>query len=65
MAFLLISLVLRMLWLERAFEESKVFMAVKALNGDKAPDLLEVLKDDFINVFHEFNAQGKFEKKAQ
>jgi hypothetical protein len=47
MAFLLISLVLRMLWLERAFEESKVFMAVKALNGDKAPDLESFSLDFF------------------
>lgn len=46
---------------------------VKALNGDKAtcPNdysvayfqaLLAVLKDDVMNVFHEFHAQGKFER---
>jgi hypothetical protein len=46
---------------------------VKALNGDKAPSpdgfslaffqtYWEVLKEDFMNVFHEFHARGEFEK---
>jgi hypothetical protein len=60
-------------WLERAFEESEVFEVVKALNSDKAlgPDgysmaffqaCWDVLKEDIMNVFHDFHTRGKFER---
>jgi hypothetical protein len=58
--------------LERPFKE-EVFEVVKDLNCDKAsrPDgytvgffqaCWEVLKVDIMNVFHDFNAKGMFEK---
>ena len=73
MVFFLILLVMRKLWIEKAFEESEVFEVMNALNIDKAMILdgftlaffqtcQEVLKKDIENVFHEFHAQSKFEK---
>lgn len=61
------------IWLERAFEEGEVFEGVKALNSDKTsgPDgfamgffksCWDVLKEDIVNIFHEFHARGKIEK---
>jgi hypothetical protein len=59
--------------MEKAFEESEVFEVVKALNGDKVPSpscfsmaffqfCWEVLKEDIMNVNHDFNARDKFER---
>jgi hypothetical protein len=47
------------IWMERAFEDREVFEVMKALNGDKGPltffqTCWEVLKEDIMNVFHEF-----------
>jgi hypothetical protein len=47
------------IWKERAFEEREVFEIMRALNGDKGPltffqTCWEVLKEDIMNVFHEF-----------
>jgi hypothetical protein len=60
----------------KAFEESEVFEVMKALNGDKAlgPDgsslvffqsCWEILKEDIVNVFHEFHPRRKFERSLQ
>ena len=61
------------IWLERAFEEDKVFVVVKAPNSDKAlghdgftttsfQACWDVLKVDIMNVFHDFHARSLFEK---
>jgi hypothetical protein len=61
------------IWLERAFEEDGVLEVVKALNRTKALGFdgftlaflqacWDVLKEDIMNVFHDFHAKGKFKE---
>jgi hypothetical protein len=60
-------------WLEISFEESEVLEVVKGMNSDKAPDsndfimaffqvCWDVIKEDIMEVFHDFHASSKFEK---
>lgn len=61
-------------WLERHFEEPEMLELTKGMNSDKAPDpdgftmsfiqaCWDVIKDDAMKVFHDFQARSKFEKK--
>lgn len=58
-------------WMERVFQGSKVFEVEKALNEDTGPNSFslaffqtcqDVLKQDIMNVFHEFHVRGMFER---
>ena len=62
-----------MIWLERPFEEAKIFEVIKEFNGDKSPGLdgfsmdffqacWGTLKSDIMAVFHHFHVTGQFEK---
>jgi hypothetical protein len=61
------------IWLEKTFEECEVFEVMKALNSDKAPGpngftmaffqaCWDVLKEDIMNVFHDFRSRGMFKR---
>ena len=60
-------------WLERPFEEAKIFEVIKEFNGDKSPGpagfpmaffqaCWETLKSDIMAVFNHFHVSGQFEK---
>jgi len=61
------------IWLEKTFKECEVFEVMKALNRDKAPGpngftmaffqaCWDVLKEDIMNVFHDFRSRGMFKR---
>ena len=60
-------------WLERPFEEAKIFEVIKEFNGDKSPGpdgfpmaffqaCWGILKPEIMAVFNHFHVSGQFEK---
>ena len=60
-------------WLERPFEEAKIFDVIQSFHGDKSPGLDDfpmafvqacwgIVKSDLMAVFHYFFVNGQFEK---
>ena len=60
-------------WLERPFEEVKIFDVVQSFHGDKSPGpngfpmaflqaCCGIVKPDLMAIFHHFFANGQFEK---
>jgi hypothetical protein len=49
------------MWMERAFEESEA-LCLDGFSLAFCQSCWEVLKEDSMNVFHEFHAQRKFER---
>ena len=60
-------------WLERPFEEAKIYGVIQTFNGDKSPGpdgfpmaffqaCLGIFKPGLMVVFHHFFAKGQFDK---